>query len=102
MDVPIRAIVHTKDKTIVVPGRGTAISRGGMAVTAGIEANPGDEIGIEFTPAYSGPIRIQGVVRNRKGYQYGIEFRASHPEEAKACERLEALLASLGSEAQRR
>ena len=49
-----------------------------MALTAGLELKPGDETEIEFTPPYSGtPIRIRGIVRNRSGYRYGMEFVAA-------------------------
>src|ERR1700739_1844166 len=77
LDVPIRVIVHSLSKTSVFVGRGNELSEGGMAVTAGVELKNGDEAEIEFTPPYSGgPIRIRGIVRNRAGYRYGLEFVA--------------------------
>ncbi|HST10233.1 MAG TPA: PilZ domain-containing protein [Terriglobales bacterium] len=75
LDVPIRLIVQTANKISVIVGRGNELNEGGMALTAGVELRLGDEIHIEFTPPYSGsPIRIRGVVRNRAGYRYGMEF----------------------------
>ena len=69
LDVPIRAIVHKIEKTIITEGRGTELSEGGMCLFAGVELSLG------FTPPYSGqPIRARGVVRNRDGYRYGVEF----------------------------
>lgn len=56
-------------------GRGNELSEGGMALTAGVELRLGDLVDIEFTPPYSGsPLRHRGIVRNRTGYRYGIEF----------------------------
>jgi hypothetical protein len=93
LDVPIRVIVHSESKTSVFQGRGNELSEGGMAVTAGVELRPGDETEIEFTPPYSGlPIRIRGVVRNRAGYRYGMEFLAENDREFEAVDRLRTML----------
>jgi hypothetical protein len=93
IDVPIRVIVHRSRKTSVVPGRGNELSEGGMALTAGVELKPGDEAAVEFTPPYSGtPIRIRGIVRNREGYRYGVEFVTMSEEEKDQAERLRTML----------
>jgi hypothetical protein len=84
LDIPIRVIVHGPGKTRVIVGRGNELNDGGMSLTAGVELKPGDQAEIEFNPPYAGvPIRIRGVVRNRKGYRYGMEFVAEsdHEEE---------------------
>ena len=93
LDVPIRVIVHRPSKTSVFVGRGNELSEGGMAVTAGVELKTGDEAEIEFTPPYSGgPIRIRGIVRNRAGYRYGMEFVAEGEREKESVDRLKTLL----------
>ena len=98
IDVPIRVIVNRSLKTSVVPGRGNELSEGGMALTAGVELNPGDEAAVEFTPPYSGtPIRIRGIIRNRKGYRYGVEFLTTNDQEAEEAERLRAMLRLMSS-----
>ena len=99
LDVPIRVIVHLEEKSRVITGRGREISEGGMAVFAGVELRPGDQIEVEFTPPYGGPIRVQGIVRNRNGYSYGVEFFAESAEQGAQQERLRAALksATLGS-----
>lgn len=69
-----------------------------MAVTAGVELKPGDRIEIEFTPPYSGsPIRIRGIVRNRKGYRYGMEFLAEGAQEVEPVDRLRTMLGVMSS-----
>ena len=93
IDVPIRVIVSRSLKTRVVPGRGNELSEGGMALTAGVELKPGDEAAVEFTPPYTGlPIRIRGVIRNRQGYRYGVEFVTASDEEKEQADRLRTML----------
>lgn len=94
LDVPIRVIVHLEDKSRVISGRGKEISEGGMAVFAGVELRLGDKIEVEFTPPYGGPIRVQGIVRNRHGYSYGVEFFAFNEQQTTEQERLRAALNS--------
>ncbi len=93
LDVPIRVIVRDSDKTKFHDGRGHGLSQGGMAVTAGAELKPGDYVAIEFTPAYTGiPIRVRGIVRNRAGYHYGVEFVTETEEETEQVNRLRLML----------
>jgi hypothetical protein len=77
VDVPIRVIVRRAMKASIFDGRGTSLSEGGMALFAGAELRPGDEVAVEFTPPFSSPpIRVDAKVCNRTGYQYGVEFLA--------------------------
>lgn len=100
LDVPIRVIVHDASKTSVFVGRGNELNEGGMAITAGVELRTGDEAEIEFTPPYSGgPLRIRGVVRNRAGYRYGMEFVADGDREKEQVDRLKTMLTVLSSSA---
>lgn len=94
----LRVIVHAGSKTSVVSGRGNELSEGGMSLTAGVELRLGDETEIEFAPPHSGaPIRIRGVVRNRSGYRYGMEFVAGDDQEQPAVQRLKTVLGVLAS-----
>jgi hypothetical protein len=98
LDVPIRVIVHWPGKTSVIVGRGNELNEGGMALTAGVELKPGDQAEIEFTPPYSGtPIRIRGLVRNRKGYRYGMEFLAEDDHEQEQVLRWRTMLGVLST-----
>ncbi len=95
VDVPIRVIVHGTSKTSLFDGRGNELSEGGMALTAGVELRPGDVVDVEFTPPYSGaPIRHRGIVRNRTGYRYGIEFLSGSHRDAEQTERLLTMMTS--------
>jgi hypothetical protein len=75
-DVPVRVIVTNRHKVVVLDGRGNALNEGGMAMFAGAELKLGDQIAVEFTPAYASPIRVEARVCNRSGYVYGLEFLA--------------------------
>jgi hypothetical protein len=99
LDVPLRVVIHTADKTVIRDGRACEVSQGGMSFAAGVELKTGDKVGIEFTPAYSGlPIRVCAVARNGNGYKYGAEFVASNNHErreiASLRENLQTLLSS--------
>jgi len=78
-NVPIRVIVRSADKTTIVQGRAFSLSSGGMGMFAGAELNSGDEMAVEFTPASSmPPIRVEGKICYRSGYNYGVEFVAEN------------------------
>jgi len=98
LDVPIRVIVHSDSKTSVIQGRGNELSEGGMALTAGVELRPGDQTEIEFTPPFwAAHIRIRGIVRNRTGYRYGMEFVAGSEQEVEQVNRLRTVLCVMSS-----
>jgi hypothetical protein len=93
IDVPLRVILHERDKTLIREGRGTELGEFGMCVLVGMELKVGGEVEIEFTLPYSGePIRVSGAVRNRKGYRYGCEFIPDGQGERKDVARLRQAL----------
>lgn len=72
VDLPVRIIVLNGALPTVVPGRGTELSEGGMALYAGVNLKPGDLMQVEFlTPYHS---QVTGMIRNRSGYYFGLEF----------------------------
>lgn len=76
LNLPIRLIVTRDDGTRIADGRANDISEGGMLIFAGIELRGEDRVSVEFTPPYSSaPLRAPGIVRHRRGYNYGVEFR---------------------------
>ncbi len=65
-----------------VNARGTAMSQGGMALTADIELNVGDTVAIEFTPPSSGlHLMLRGVIRHASQHYYGVQFIAVEGED---------------------
>ncbi len=78
--MPIRVIVSRAMTASIFDGRGTSLSEGGMALFAGVELRPGDQVAVEFTPPFSAPpIRVDATIRNRIGYHYGVEFHGHRP-----------------------
>ncbi|MGA8314046.1 MAG: PilZ domain-containing protein [Terriglobales bacterium] len=75
VDIPVRLVVCKEMKTTIFDAKGNSLGEGGMALFAGTELRMGDLGAVEFTPAYaSPPIRVDATVRNRSGYNYGVEF----------------------------
>jgi PilZ domain len=98
LDVPVRVIVHSDEKTRIVDGRGNELNEGGMAVSAGVELEVGDTIEVEFTPAYTHqPLRARAAVRNRNGYRYGLEFLTETPVDYERVEDIRVALQGVGT-----
>src|ERR1700751_3179095 len=70
--LPVLIAAETADSEIAIPGMVSAISRAGMEVYGGVPLRPGDLMKVEFRTA--GLVRVAGVVRNRSGYCFGLEF----------------------------
>lgn len=97
LDIPVRVIVIKEDKVKLVHGRGNELNEGGLTVFAGIELAIGEEISVEYTPAYSGtPIRARGVVRDRRGYRYGVELLLETNDDLENAGRIRAVLQGYG------
>jgi len=78
-DLPVNVTVAKGARREAFNGRGSCMSEGGMAITAEVALNVGDELDIEFAPPYSPTsICLRGTVRNSAGDLYGVEFLAAH------------------------
>jgi len=97
LDIPVRVVVTKQGKVKLVEGRGNELNEGGLTVFAGIELAIGEQIAVEYTPAYSGaPIRARVVVRDRRGYKYGVELLQETDEDRDSAERIRAVLQGYG------
>jgi hypothetical protein len=70
----IPVLISFKSKVLkrAVPGLASEISQSGMTLYGGASLQAGDVIEVEFrTPSKH---RVVGVVRNRSGYCFGLEF----------------------------
>ncbi len=92
LNLPVCAVVARGIKTLMVRGTGKDISEGGMGIFAGVELSIDDKIHVEFAPAFGRPVRVHGIVRNRRGYTYGIEFLTGTPEEEQSVTQLKLYL----------
>ena len=74
---PVR-IRTRKSHPNVSNGRGSQINNGGLAVRADTELTIGEEAEIRLIPPYFYPfVRLRGVIRDRDGDRYGVEFQAT-------------------------
>jgi hypothetical protein len=93
LNLPIRLIFTHDGTTKIMSGRGNDMSEGGVLVFAGMELKTNDEVTIEFTPPFAdGPVRASGVVRHRRGYNYGIEFLQDTDTDKEQTEKFRGLL----------
>ena len=77
VDLPVHVVVRNGMESLKVPGRGTEIGLGGMALYAGLTLQPSDPIEIEFqAPCH---LRVAGIIRNRTAYCFGLEFLSPLP-----------------------
>src|ERR1700733_2152746 len=76
IDVPVRIVLLNGLLRDAVPGRGTEISRTGMAVRSRLALKLGDKMRVQFQTNPSG---VTAVVRNRKGDCFGLEFLPQPP-----------------------
>jgi hypothetical protein len=93
LNLPIRLIFTHDGTTKYMSGRGNDMSEGGVLVFAGMELKTGDEVTIEFTPPFAeGPVRARGMVRHRRGYNYGVEFLIDSDADKDQTEKFRSLL----------
>jgi PilZ domain-containing protein len=93
LNLPIRLVVCREDSTRISEGRANDISEGGMLVFAGMELKTDDKVFVEFTPPYSSaPVRAPGIIRHRRGYNYGVEFVNENRQDKEQIEKFRNLL----------
>ena len=88
VDLQVLVILRDGESKVFVPGRLTEISKGGLALCAGINLQPGDPLEVELPAPYS---RVKGTIRSRDGYCFGVEFLTSLSTAARPASRNLAL-----------
>jgi hypothetical protein len=76
--VPVRVTLEKSRHISVINSRGSQVNPGGIAFFADTDLAIGDEVEITLTDYH---LTLRGVVRNRAGNQYGVEFLATSAEE---------------------
>ena len=69
--LPVLIAAEPGPSRVLVPGLVSEISRRGMELYGGVQRRPGELMEVEFR---TGRMRVAGVVRNRSGYCFGLEF----------------------------
>ena len=72
VDLPVKVGIYRDSETVLVPGLVTEMSEGGMSLYAGMSLKPGDLLEVEFEMPV--PRTVQAVVRNKTGFNFGLEF----------------------------
>lgn len=75
IDVRVKIVTRRNGVGTATYGRGTDISEGGMSAYISMEIGVGKSVEMELTLPYSRqPMKVNAVVRNRRGFCYGLEF----------------------------
>lgn len=102
LNLPVRLIVTREEGTRITDARAQDMSEGGMLIFAGMELRAEDKVLVEFTPPYSSsPMRAPGIVRHRRGYNYGVEFRPETSSDQEQTEKFRNLLQLAAGDARR-
>lgn len=93
--VPVRVTLKKSRHTSIISSRGSLLNPGGICFVADTDLGIGDEVEIALTDYQ---LSLRGVIRDRAGRQYGVEFLATSPEENDQLELFRQILTSkLGS-----
>src|SRR3954467_4117578 len=74
VEARVKVTVARQGDKLSFSGTAHDISVGGMALFLGGDLNVGETITVTFALIFSTQLIIQGVVRSRDRYEYGIEF----------------------------
>ncbi len=94
VDIRLRVITGIASAGKAYFGRGSDISEGGMRVFVPADLEIGEAVTLELALPYCDrKVLVRGVLRNRMGFSYGVEYSASTTEEerqviARACRAL--------------
>jgi len=87
VDLPVRIIAVNGILTTPVMGRGSDISRAGMALNAKLSLEPGDLMQLQFPTTE--PSRVNAIVRHRSGDRLGLEFLSQLPPDDETKQQLQ-------------
>jgi PilZ domain len=97
VDLRLKVITGITNNGRSIFGRGSDISEGGMRVFVPADLEIGESVTLELTLPYSDhKVIIRGVLRNRLGFSYGVEYAANTTLQerqsiARACKALSLL-----------
>lgn len=89
--VPVRVSLKKSRCTSVINSHGSLMNPGGISFSAEIDLTIGDEVEVALTDHQ---LKLRGVIRDRSGNQYGVEFLASSAEESEQLARFRQILTS--------
>jgi hypothetical protein len=94
--VPVTVVVRKQEKTVFIQARGQDLNEGGIGVFVGTELRVGELVEISFTPPYQGnPMTARTVIRDRRGYTYGMEFIIENKEDEQKVDLIRTVLRTM-------
>lgn len=82
VDIRLRMITGPANNNRTVFARGSNISEGGLRAFVPADLALGDMVTLELILPYSDKkISVRGMLRNREGFSYGVEYAASTTQE---------------------
>jgi hypothetical protein len=76
LESTVRVTTRRRGKVVAVDGCASQINDGGLTVMADIGLYLCEHVLLEIASPEGMPLRMNCVVRNRRGYHYGLEFLA--------------------------
>jgi PilZ domain len=89
--VPVRVTLDKCRHVSVIDSRGSKMNPGGITFFADTDLAIGDEVEIALMDYQ---LRLRGVIRDRAGKQYGVEFMATSAEESEQLKLFRQILSS--------
>ncbi len=78
LTVPVRVTLENPQHTTLTDTLAYEINEGGIAISADAELSIGTQVRVGFMPPwFDFPLTLRGVICNRAGNQYGMEFLVS-------------------------
>src|SRR3954454_928332 len=75
VDLKVRVQIRSGATLRTVHAQASDLSLGGLAMYLPADLALGETIELEFTLPYtSSPVTVLAIVRNRRSYQYGVEY----------------------------
>ncbi len=82
VDIRLRMVTGPANNNRTVFARGSNISEGGLRAFVPADLVLGDMVTVELILPYSEKkISVRGMLRNREGFSYGVEYAASTTQE---------------------
>jgi hypothetical protein len=79
---PVRVTIEKSRRTTLIETHACALNDGGISINTNADLSLGTPAKIQFLPpSFELPLTLRGVVCNRKGRHYGVEFMVTNAVE---------------------
>lgn len=89
LDMRIAVTARRDSGDLLIRGRSSDISEGGLGATLAGDLHPGETVAVEFTlPSARESLTLRATIRYRGGFRYGFEFVGLTAEQREPIARL--------------